>query len=151
LLRTWLKLALSIIMNQGIRSSRLSDLVLEVEESGGVALLGTGAVLTIETRRNEELSPRERLRKKMIIIFVISILFMIIFSTVGELLPSPSAGRWLILISEVPAFVSALASTRLFVKRPKMMLMPPEQPRQELLKPPVVVPPKKDNDDKTPS
>ena len=141
MLKNWVKLTLSMILNQGIRGSSLSDLAVQVEERDGVLLLGTGAVLTIQAKRDEDLTPRERLRKRLIISFLVSIIFMIVLGAVGALVPDANLGRWLILLSEVPAFISALVSTRIFMRKPKMKLMTPEQLEQERIKPPIIIPP----------
>jgi hypothetical protein len=142
MLKNLIKLTISAVLNQGIRGSKLSDVAVQVEENDGVYVVGTGTVVTIEAKRNEDLTPRERWRKNLIFAYLLSLLFMITLSTIGALTGDANAGRWLILISEVPAFVSSLASTRLFMKRPKMKPMAPEQPVEEMLRPPVIVPPK---------
>jgi hypothetical protein len=128
-------------LNQGIRSSRVSDVAVQVEEGDGVYVIGTGTVVTIESRRDADLTPQQRWRKNLIFAYLLSLLFMLVLSTIGALTGDANAGRWLILISEIPAFVSSLASTRLFTGRPKIKPMAPEQPMQELIKPPIVVPP----------
>jgi hypothetical protein len=141
MLKNLVKLSLSILLNQGIKSSKVSDIAVQVEEGDGVYVVGTGTVVTIETRKNEDLTPRERARKNLIFAYILSLLFMIILSTIGALTGDANAGRWLILISEVPAFASSLAATRLFTRHPKIKPMAPEQAVQELIKPPIVVPP----------
>jgi hypothetical protein len=142
MLKNLIKLSLSVLLNQGIRGSKVTDVAVRVDEGNGVYVVGTGTVVTIETLRNEDLTPLQRRRKNLIFGYLLSLLFMIILSTVGALTGDANLGRWLILISEVPAFVSSLAATRLFMSKPKLKPMAPEQPFEEMLRPPVVVPPK---------
>jgi hypothetical protein len=111
------KLSLNILLNQGIKKTKISDVAVQLDQGEGTYLLGVGATLVIETKK--VLTPRERLRKRLITLFLVSFLFMIALSTIGLLIPDAVIGRWLVLISEFPAFVSALASTRLFVRKSK--------------------------------
>jgi hypothetical protein len=139
MLKKLLKLTFSILLNHGVRKSEVTDLALEVEEKDGVCLIGTGAILTIQTKRHDDLTPKEKLRKNLIMIFLITFAFMIILSTVGILLPMAGFGRMLVLLSEIPAFTSALASARLFIRRPKRTTAPSDN-EQKLVKEPIVLP-----------
>jgi hypothetical protein len=81
--------------------------------------------------------------------YLLSLLFMLVLSTIGALTGDANLGRWLILISEIPAFASSLAATRLFMSKPKLKPVPREQIESEmLLRPPVVVPPLEKNSKK---
>src|SRR5579872_2327922 len=141
MIKNLIRLSINILLNQGIRGSKVTDVAMQVEEGEGVYVVGTGTVVTIETKRNEDLTPQEKWRKKLIFSYLLSLLFMLILSTIGALTGDANAGRWLILISEIPAFVSSLAATRIFMGRPKLRPMHPAQPVQEMLRPPIVVPP----------
>jgi hypothetical protein len=141
MLKNLIKLSFRMLLN-GVRRSHVTDMAMQVEENDGVYLLGSGAVLTIETKNQEELTPKQKLRKNLIITFIVSFLFMIILSTIGVLYPDAYVGRILVLLSEFPAFISALASTRIFMKRPKKKQMSTED-QSKLFRPPIVIPRKR--------
>ena len=135
-----IRLSINLLLNQGIQSSKIEDVAVQVEEGDGVYVVGTGTVITIETKRNEDLTPQEKWRRNLIMTFLFSLLFMLVLSTIGALTDDANLGRWLILISEIPAFVSSLAATRLFINRPKRKPTSPDQSTNPL-KPPIIVPP----------
>jgi hypothetical protein len=137
-----IRLSINFLLNQGVQSSKVEDVAVQVEEGDGVYVVGTGTVITIETKRNEDLTPQEKWRRNLIMTFLFSLLFMLVLSTIGALVKDANLGRWLILISEIPAFVSSLAATRLFISRPKLKPMRPDQSTNPL-KPPIIVPPLK--------
>ena len=110
------KLFFSYLLNNGVKKTDLSGVALKLTESKGTYALGADAVITIEPKK--VLTPRELERKRLLIIFIISFLFMIGLQTLGNIVPDSDAnlGRWLILIGEIPAYVFTLASTRFFAK-----------------------------------
>jgi hypothetical protein len=119
------RLFFSYLLNNGIKKSDLNSIALQVTESKGTYAFGADAVITIETKK--VLTPREVRRKRLLIIFIVSFVFMIGLQTIGNILPDADSnlGRWLILIGEIPAYVFTLASTRFFAKsrakRPKVI------------------------------
>lgn len=141
MIKNLIKLTISVLLNQGIRGTQVKDMAVQVEEGDGVYVVGTGTVVTIETKRDEDLTPVQKQRKNLIFAYLLSLLFMIILSTIGALTGDANAGRWLILISEIPGFASAFAATRLFASKPKLKPISQEQVEKEMLNPPVVVPP----------
>src|SRR5437588_91055 len=110
------RLFFSYLLNNGIKKSELNAIALNVNESKGTYAFGADAVITIETKK--VLTPREVRRKRLLIIFIVSFVFMIGIQTLGNILPDAQAnlGRWLILIGEIPAYVFTLASTRFFMR-----------------------------------
>jgi hypothetical protein len=113
---SFVRLVLNYVLNHGIKKSDLTKVFLQLDESKGTYALGVDAVITIETKK--VLTPRETRRKRLLILFLISLIFMFGLQTIGGVLPDVDAGlgRILILVSEIPAFVFSLASTRFFVK-----------------------------------
>jgi len=110
------RLFFSYLLNNGVKKTDLNAIGLQVTESKGTYALGADAVISIETKK--VLTPREIQRKRLLIVFILSFLFMIGLQTLGNILPDSVAnlGRWLILIGEIPAYVFTLASTRFFAK-----------------------------------
>lgn len=111
------KLTMSDILNRGIKATEVNEVTANLTEKMGTYKLGVGAVITVEPKT--VLTPREARRKKMIILFLISLGFMIGLSTIGAWLPDAQAGlgRTLILLSEIPAFAYSLISTRFLMKK----------------------------------
>jgi hypothetical protein len=110
------RLFFSYLLNNGVKKTELNGIALQVSESKGTYALGADAVITIESKK--VLTPREIERKRLLILFIVSFIFMIGLQTLGNILPDSMSnlGRWLILIGEVPAYVFTLASTRFFMK-----------------------------------
>jgi hypothetical protein len=113
----FVKLMMNYVLNRGVKSSDLTLLTLELHESMGTYTLGIGATVAIDPKT--VLTPKENRRKKLIILFLISLGFMLGLSTIGAWLPDSQAnlGRWLILLSEIPAFGYSLVSTRFLMKK----------------------------------
>jgi|SRR5579872_1620934 len=112
-----LRLMMNYILNRGVKDSDLTDLSLVLDERMGTYTLGIGATVILDPKR--VLTPKETKRKKLIILFLISLAIMIGLSTVGIYLPEAQAGlgRTLILLSEIPAFGYSLVSTRFMMKK----------------------------------
>jgi hypothetical protein len=111
------KLIMSYVLNRGIKDIQVNDITGNFNERRGTYRLGVGAVITIEPKT--VLTPKEVKRKRMIILFLISLAFMVGLSTAGAWLPNAQAGlgRTLILLSEIPAFGYSLLSTRFLMKK----------------------------------
>jgi hypothetical protein len=110
------RLVLNYVLNHGIKKSDLTKVALQLDESKGTYALGVDAVITIETKK--VLTPRETRRKRLLILFLISLVFMVGLQTIGGWLPDAYAGlgRILILVGEIPAIAFSLVSTRFFTK-----------------------------------
>ena len=108
---------MNYILNRGIKGSDFTDLSLELNERMGTYTLGIGATIVLDPKK--VLTPKEIRRKRLIIMFLISLGFMVGLSTIGAWLPDAQAGlgRTLILLSEIPAFAYSLISTRFFMKK----------------------------------
>jgi len=109
------KLIMNYILNDGIRASDLTKLSFEVKPINGTPILGIDAIITIETK--QALTPKENRRRIFVIVFLISLIFMIGLSTIGLLLPYAGLGRTLVLLSEIPAFVFTIVCTKFLIKR----------------------------------
>jgi predicted Na+-dependent transporter len=112
-----LRLIINIILNSGIKKSQVSDVTFDVDERLGTYTLGVGARISVETKK--VLTHRERRRKQLIILFLVSLVILLVLATTGQWLPNSEAGlgRTLILLSEVPAFLFSLVMTRIFLGR----------------------------------
>ncbi|MHB2035706.1 MAG: hypothetical protein ACYCPW_03070 [Nitrososphaerales archaeon] len=106
---------MNYILNDGIKASDVSKLSFDVKPINGTPALGIDAIITIETK--QALTPKENRRRILVIFFLISLAFMIGLSTIGLLLPYAGLGRTLVLLSEIPAFVFSLVSTKFLMKR----------------------------------
>jgi hypothetical protein len=111
------KLVMTTILDGGVKDSDVSDLSLDVKEKMGTYTIGIGSTIVLEPKK--VLTPKEKRRKNLIIILLISLIFMIGLSTIGAWLPDAQAslGRTLILLSEIPAFAYSLVSTRFLMKK----------------------------------
>ena len=112
-----LKLIMSYILNRGIKGTELNDITATFSNKMGTYKLGASVVITVDPKG--VLTPKETRRKRMIILFLISLAIMVGLSTIGAWLPDPNAGpgRLLILLSEIPAFAYSLISTRFLMKK----------------------------------
>ena len=138
MIKNLIKLTLDVLLNQGIEKSDLTNIATKLDKSEGTYLLGVGATIVIE--KKQRLTPKEKLRKKLIILFLASFLIMIVLSWIGSIIPQASLGRLFVLISEFPAFISALASTRIFIKERRDHT---EEKAEEIVdssKPPIIEP-----------
>ncbi len=108
---------MNYILNHGIKSTQLQDVSVTLNDRMGTYKLGVGVVIAVQPKG--VLSPKEVRRKKMIILFLVSLAVMVGLSTIGAWLPDSQArlGRMLILLSEIPAFAYSLISTRFLMKR----------------------------------
>ncbi len=111
------KLTMNYILNRGVKGSDFTDLSLELNEKMGTYTLAIGASITLDPKK--VLTPKEKRRRKLIILFLVSLGFMVGLSTIGAWLPDAQAGlgRTLILLSEIPAFGYSLVSTRFLMKK----------------------------------
>jgi hypothetical protein len=108
---------MSYILNRGIKGTELNDITATFSNKMGTYKLGAGVVITVDPKG--VLTPKETRRKRMIILFLVSLAIMVGLSTIGAWLPDLNAGpgRLLILLSEIPAFAYSLVSTRFLMKR----------------------------------
>jgi len=109
------KLIMNYILNDGVRASNVTKLSFDVKPINGTPTLGIDAIITIETKL--VLTPKENRRRILVILFLISLVFMIGLSTIGLLLPYAGLGRTLVLLSEIPAFVFTIVCTKFLMKR----------------------------------
>jgi heme A synthase len=109
-----LKLIMNYTLNDGVKTSDVTKFSLDVKPSNGMPTLGINAIITIETK--QALTPKENRRRIMVILFLVSLVFMLGLSTVGLLLPYAGLGRMLVLLSEIPAFVFSLVCTRFLTR-----------------------------------
>ncbi|MGA2875032.1 MAG: hypothetical protein ABSE82_05750 [Nitrososphaerales archaeon] len=110
----FVKLIMNSILNDGVRASDVTKFSFDVKPSAGMRTLGIDAIVTIETKQT--LTPKETRRKIMVILFLISLVFMLGLSTIGLLLPDAGLGRTLVLLSEMPAFVFSLVCTKFLMR-----------------------------------
>jgi len=110
------KLIMNYILNGGIKNSEVTKLSLDAKPGNGTYALGIDVTISIETK--QALTPKESRRKTMVILFLISLVFMIGLSTIGLLLPDADAGlgRTLVLLSEIPAFIFSIVCTKFLMK-----------------------------------
>ena len=110
------RLIMNYLLNNGIKKSDVTKLAVQVDESKGTYALGVDATITIETKK--VLTPRETRRKRLLILFLITLVIMVGLQTIGGFLPDANAGlgRILILVGEIPAFAFSLVSTKFFMK-----------------------------------
>ena len=108
---------MNYILNRGIKGTELNDISATFSNKMGTYKLGAGVVIIVEPKG--VLTPKEIRRKKMIILFLVSLAIMVGLSTFGAWLPDFNAGlgRLLILLSEIPAFAYSLISTRFLMKK----------------------------------
>ena len=108
---------MNYVLNRGIKGAELDGISATFSNKMGTYKLGAGVVISIETKG--VLTPKEIRRKKMIILFLVSLAIMVGLSTIGAWLPDLNAGlgRMLILLSEIPAFAYSLISTRFLMKK----------------------------------
>ena len=102
------------ILNDGVKTSDVTRFSFDAKPSNGMRTLGIDATITIETKQT--LTPKESRRKVMVILFLISLVFMLGLSTIGLLLPYAGLGRTLVLLSEIPAFVFSLVCTKFLMR-----------------------------------
>jgi hypothetical protein len=112
-----LKLIMSYVLNRGIKDAKLQNVSVSLNDHMGTYKLGVGVVIAVEPKG--VLTPKEIRRKRMIILFLVSLAIMVGLSTLGAWLPDFQAGlgRTLILLSEIPAFAYSLISTRFLMKK----------------------------------
>jgi hypothetical protein len=108
---------MSYILNHGIKGTELQNVSVTLNDRVGTYKLGVGVVIAVEPKG--VLTPKEIRRKRMIILFIVSLAVMVVLSTIGAWLPDSQAGlgRMLILLSEIPAFAYSLISTRFLMKK----------------------------------
>lgn len=116
----FVKLIWNSFLNNGVKEIHVTGVSVGVEGSQGTRNLGINSTITIETKKS--LTPKERRRKNVIILLIISLIFMLTISTVGLLLPDAGLGRILVLLSEIPAFAFSLTSTEFLRRKKKNVL-----------------------------
>ena len=115
----FVKLIMNSILNDGVKTSDVTRFSFDAKPSNGMRTLGIDATITIETKQT--LTPKESRRKVMVILFLISLVFMLGLSTIGLLLPYAGLGRTLVLLSEIPAFVFSLVCTKFLMRRARVV------------------------------
>ncbi len=111
------RLFVSLILNNGVKDSSMTNVSSFMQGTEGVYTLDAGATLNLETKKN--LTPNERVRKYLLISFLMSLVLMVVLGTIGDWLPDAQLGRELILVGEVPAFASSVFAARILVKERK--------------------------------
>ena len=101
-------------LHRGIKNSDITNLSLELKEIDGKYILGINSTVVVATKG-------EQIRKytgsrNLLIVFVASLSLTVVLASVGMLLPDAIFGRTLVYLSEFPAILVNIVSTRYIIR-----------------------------------
>lgn len=101
-------------LHRGIKNSEVTNLSLELKELDGKYILGINSIVVVATKG-------EQVRKytgsrNLLIVFVASLSLTVVLASIGMLLPDAIFGRTLVYLSEFPAILVNIISTRYVIR-----------------------------------
>jgi hypothetical protein len=109
-----LKMIMNFVLHRGIKNSNVTDLSLDIKEKDGKFILDINSTVVVATKG-------EQVRKftgsrNLVIVFLVSLSIWLTLAMIGMLLPDPIFGRTLVYLSEFPAILVNIISTRYIIR-----------------------------------
>jgi hypothetical protein len=108
------RLVMNYFLHRGIKNSDITNLSFELNEANGKYFLDIKSTIVLATKG--QLIRKEAGNRNLIIVFLVSLSVMVALALVGMLLPDAVLGRTLVYLSEFPAILVNIISTRYIIR-----------------------------------
>jgi len=114
LFETLVRWIMNYVLHRGIKNSDIRNLSLEIKEINGKYVLGISSTVVVATKG--ELVRKETGSRNLVTIFLVSLSLTVVLAVVGMLVPASPLGRTLVYLSEFPAILVNIISTRYIIR-----------------------------------
>ena len=101
-------------LHRVIKNSEITNLSLELKETNGKYVLGVSSTVLVATK-GEQIR-KDTGSRNLVIVFLVSLSITVALAAIGMLLPDASLGRTLVYLSEFPAILVNIISTRYLIR-----------------------------------
>ena len=108
------RMIMNFWLHRVMKNSEITNFSLEIKETNGKYVLGISSTVVVATKG--EPVRKETGSRNPVMVFLVSLSLTVVLAVVGMLVPASPLGRTLVYLSEFPAILVNIISTRYIIR-----------------------------------